>query len=184
MSVPVLRRRMFAPRKNSWVIVAATRAHSEKQIPDAHTRTPSAARAAAVPRHAIAGHMNWYTRLLRVDLRHASNGPAPVRNRRTSAIGVIHLLKKGPATVSRLPVTASLSVGNIVPNSTKNAENSRIQLLTRNAASRDIHESRSLRAFKSGRRQITRPKLTTRMATMNPVNGHANTGSEPNACTD
>src|SRR4029450_2112072 len=71
-----------------------------------------------------------------------------------------------------------------VPNSTKNAENSKIQLLTRNAASRDTHESRSLRAFSSGRRQMTSPKLTARMTTMKAVNNHASTGSEPNACTD
>ena len=67
-------------------------------------------------------------------------------------IGAIHLLKNGAATVRRSPVTASLSVGNIVANRTKNAENSRIQLLTRNAASRDIHESSSLRARSSGSR--------------------------------
>ena len=81
-----------------------------------------------------------------VDLRHASSGPTPVRNSSTRPIGAIHLLKNGAATVSRSPVTASLSVGNIVANSTKNAENSRIQLFTRNAASRDTHESSSLRA--------------------------------------
>ena len=67
-------------------------------------------------------------------------------------IGVIHLLKNGGPTVSRSPVTASLSVGNIVANRTKNAENSRIQLLTRNAASRDTHESSSWRARSSGSR--------------------------------
>ncbi len=79
---------------------------------------------------------------------------------------------------------ASLSVGNIVANRTKNAENSRIQLLTRNAASRDIHESSSWRERSSGRRQITSEKLKTRITTMNPVNSFARTGSSPNACTD
>ena len=67
-------------------------------------------------------------------------------------MGSIHLLKNGCATAMRLPVTASLSVGNIVANRMKNAENSRIQLLTRNAASREIHESSSLRALSSGSR--------------------------------
>ena len=47
---------------------------------------------------------------------------------------------------------ASLSVGNIVANSTKNAENSSTQLLTRNAASRDTHESSSFRERSSGSR--------------------------------
>jgi hypothetical protein len=50
------------------------------------------------------------------------------------------------------PVTASLSVGNIVANRTKNALKSRIQLFKRNAASRDTQESSSLRERSSGRR--------------------------------
>ncbi|PYR68262.1 MAG: hypothetical protein DMF88_09970 [Acidobacteria bacterium] len=57
----------------------------------------------------------------------------------------------GP-TVSRWPVTASLSVGNIVAKRTNSAANSRIQLLTRNAASREDHESSSLRERSSGSR--------------------------------
>ena len=69
----------------------------------------------------------------------------PVSTSRARPIGAIHLLKKGGPTVSRSPVIASLSVGNIVANRTNSAENSRIQLLTRNAASRDTHESSSLR---------------------------------------
>ena len=44
-------------------------------------------------------------------------------------IGSIHLLKNGGPTVRRSPVTASLNVGNIVAKRTKNAANSRIQLL-------------------------------------------------------
>ena len=67
-------------------------------------------------------------------------------------IGSIHLLKNGGPTVSRCPINASLSVGNIVANRTNTAENSRIQLLTRNAASRDTHESSSCRARSSGSR--------------------------------
>jgi hypothetical protein len=86
--------------------------------------------------------------------------------------------------VSRLPVTASLSVGNIVPNSTNRAANSITQLLTRNAASRDSHESSSLRALSSGRRQMTRPKLKVRITTMKPMKSRARIGSSPNACTD
>ena len=75
-----------------------------------------------------------------------------MRNSRISPIGAIHLLKNGAATVRRVPVTASLSVGNIVPNRMKNAENSRIQLFTMNAASRETHESSSLRDLSSGSR--------------------------------
>ncbi len=84
------------------------------------------------------------------DLRHARSGPTPVRNSRTKPTGVIHLLKNGPATVSRSPRIASLSVGNIVAKRTKNAANSSTQLFARNAASRDAHESSSLRARSSG----------------------------------
>ncbi len=76
----------------------------------------------------------------------------PVSVSNISPMGSIHRLKNGPATVSRSPVTASLSVGNIVANSTKKAEKSRIQLLARNAASRDTQESSSLRDRSIGSR--------------------------------
>ncbi len=66
--------------------------------------------------------------------------------------GTIHLLKNGGPTVSRSPLTASAIVGNIVAKRMKNAAKTRIQLLARNAASRDIQDSSSLRAFSSGRR--------------------------------
>ena len=85
-------------------------------------------------------------------LRHASSGPMPVSVSSNNPIGSIHVLKNGGPTVSRCPISASLSVGNSVANSTNTAENSRIQLLTRKAASRDTHESSSCRARSSGRR--------------------------------
>src|SRR5262245_53830086 len=79
---------------------------------------------------------------------------------------------------------ASLNVGNIVAKRMKNAENSRIQLLTRNAASRDSHESKSLRAWSNGSRWMTHPKLKVRIAIMNAVKSHASVRSSPKACTD
>src|SRR5678816_2623470 len=88
--------------------------------------------------------------LISVDFRHAVSGPYPVRNSRINPMGSIHLLKNGGPTVRRSPVTASLRVGNIVANRTNSAANSRIQLFTRNAASRDTHESSSLRERSSG----------------------------------
>src|SRR3954469_13149051 len=133
-------------------MVPMTIADSAKHSPDDHTRTPSAARTPAVTTASATGKTNESRRLESVDLRHASSGPTPVRNSRTKPIGTIHLLKNGAATVSRWPATASLNVGNIVANRTKRAENSSTQLLTMNAASRDIHESSSLRAFNSGSR--------------------------------
>ncbi len=76
----------------------------------------------------------------------------PVSTSRMRPIGIIHLLKNGGPTVRRSPITASLSVGNIVANRTKKAENSRIQLFARNAASRETQESSSWRERSSGSR--------------------------------
>src|SRR5215210_3813348 len=133
-------------------MVVAENAQSAKQIPELHTRIPNAYSATAVATPTNTGQKNCCATLINVDRRHASSGPMPVSVRRVRPIGSIHLLKNGGPTVRRSPRSASLSVGNIVANRTKNAENNRIQLLARNAASRDIHESSSLRAFSSGRR--------------------------------
>ncbi len=108
----------------------------------------------------------------------------PVSARSVRPIGSIHVLKNGGPTVSRSPVTTSLNVGNIVAKSTKNAEKSRIQLFARNAASRETHESSSLRDRSSGSRRMTRPKLKVRISTMKMVNSRASSRSSPNACTD
>ncbi len=76
----------------------------------------------------------------------------PVSTSSIRPMGVIHLLKKGGPTVSRSPLIASVIVGNSVANRMKNAENSSTQLLARNAASRDIHESNSWRDLSIGSR--------------------------------
>src|SRR4030095_11721887 len=98
------------------------------------------------------GHMNEYFRFEIDVFRHASSGPMPVSSNSVRPIGTIHRLKNGGPIVMRGRVPASLSVGNIVANKTKKAQNSRIQLLTRKAASRDAHESSSLLARRSGSR--------------------------------
>ena len=152
-SVPVFRRRTLAPRKNSCAIVVATKAHNVKQRPDDHMAMPKPFSVAAVTIAADTGQRNESRRLMRLDFRQASSGAIPVSSSRTRPIGTIQTLKNGPATVRRSPVTASLSVGNIVAKRMKNAQNSRIQLLARNAASRETHESSSLRALRSGRRR-------------------------------
>src|SRR5215210_7743230 len=90
---------------------------------------------------AVDGQRNCWARLETVDLRHARSGPMPVSSRSARPIGSIHLLKNAGPTVRRSCLIASLSVGNIVAKSTKKAENSRIQLLARNAASRETYES-------------------------------------------
>ena len=99
---------------------------------------------------AISGVVNWKRRFDGVALRHAISGPTPVRNSSVSPIGTIHRLKNGADTVMRSWNSASDSVGNIVANSMKNAANSRIQLLARNAPSRDSQESRRARDLSSG----------------------------------
>ncbi len=152
-SVPVARRRTPAPRQNSWTMVIITK-RAEREAQTRTTRTARRAHTTAPPvtTPAAVGHMNWFVMLRSVDLRQASSGPTPVRNSRIKPTGVSHLLKNGAATVLRPSPSASLSVGNIVENSTKNAANSSTQLLARNAASRDVHESSSLRARSIGNR--------------------------------
>ena len=113
---------------------------------------PIAKQAAVATTIAISGIVNWYLRFDAVALRQAISGPTPVRNSSVSPIGTIHRLKNGADTVMRSWNSASDSVGNIVANSMKNAANSRIQLLSRNAASRDSHESSRARDRSSGMR--------------------------------
>ena len=152
MSVPVAPFRTCAPRMNSCPTVPKTNAHSAKQMPETHTRTPSAYRTTAATSATVTGHMNCCTRFVTVDLRQASSGPTPVSSSNVSPIGSIHLLKNGGPTVSRSPLSASLSVGYIVAKSTKKAENRRIQLFARNAASRETQESSELRDRSRGNR--------------------------------
>src|SRR5687768_5502685 len=127
-------------------MVVATKAQSVKHRPEDHMAIPKPLSVAAVTIAADTGQRNESRRLVRVDFRQASSGAMPVSSSRTRPIGTIQTLKKGAATVRRSPVTASLSVGNIVAKRMKKAQNSRIQLLARNAASWDTHESSSLRA--------------------------------------
>src|SRR6187401_1231792 len=128
-SVPVARWRTPAPRQNSCAIVIITNAHSAKHSPEDQNGTPNATTAPPVTTPATVGQRNEWNMLPIVDLRHASNGPRPVRNSRMRPTGVRYLLKNGAATVLRPCPSASLIVGNIVENSTKNAANSRTQLL-------------------------------------------------------
>src|ERR1700704_2337552 len=122
-------------------MVPKTNPHKAKQIPDPHTRTPSAITAPPVTTPHTVGHRNWLRRFTNVDFRHASSGPTPGSPRSIRPSGISHLLKNGGPTVRRSPLTASAIVGNIVAKRMKKAAKTSIQLLARNAASRDIHES-------------------------------------------
>src|SRR5687767_1880665 len=128
-SVPVLLRRITAPRQNSWKMVANTKPEKTNAMNDAGTRTPSANIATPVTTALRTGHMNWNLRFETDVLRQASSGPTPVSSSSVNPIGTIQRLKNGGPIVMRSPVIASLSVGNIVANKMKNAQNSRIQLL-------------------------------------------------------
>ena len=133
-------------------MVTMTNAHRAKQRPAGQNGIPANPSATGVPTPAIVAQRNCSRRLTTVDLRQASRGPTPVRNSRMSPMGSIHLLKNGGPTVNRSPAIASLSVGNMVANSTNRAAKSRTQLFARNAASRETQESSSWRALSSGRR--------------------------------
>ncbi len=98
------------------------------------------------------GQVNCSRKFATVDFFQAISGATPVSSRITRPIGTIQRLKNGGPTVRRFPVNASLSVGNIVANSTKSAEKRRIQLFATKAASREIHESSSWRGLRSGSR--------------------------------
>src|SRR5688572_5637995 len=106
---------------NSCPIVVATMAQRPKHSAEPHSGTPSAQVPLVNTTAARTGHRNCARMFSTDDFRHASSGPMPVRNSSVSPIGVIHLLKNGVATVTRWPVIASLSVGNIVANRIRNA---------------------------------------------------------------
>src|SRR5271157_4775723 len=74
-------------------------------------------------------------------LRHASNGPTPVRNNKKSAMGTFTLLKNGGPTLILLPTTHSDNTGKSVPQRTAKHAARRTRLLKRKLDSRDTSES-------------------------------------------
>src|SRR5262245_25808292 len=88
-----------------------------------------------------AGHRKFRFKLFVDALRHASNGPTPVRNIRKIAMGTFTLLKNGGPTVIFTPLTASEITGNIVPQNTAKHAASRIRLLNMKLLSRDTTDS-------------------------------------------
>ena len=144
---PVARLRTFAPRQNSCTIVPTTNAQNAKQSPEAQMRMPSAydGRAGDDRRHA--GQRNRCTRFDDRRLAPREQRRDARQQQQDQADRQHPLVEERRTDRQPLPVIASLSVGNIVANRTKNAENNSIQLLKRNAASRETHESSSLRAL-------------------------------------
>ncbi len=153
-SLPVWRRRTIVPRQNSWPIDVAQKMIVASTSSEIGSRSRSAkigdrcvtcgianSRSSTAPAVTANGIRNWFSRRCVVVLRHASSGAAPARNSNTMPSGVIQRLKNSAPTDTREPSSASLIVGNIVANSTKNAQASRIQLLSRNANSREKNDS-------------------------------------------
>ncbi len=116
-------------------------------------RTPSATTTPPTSNPDRTGNRNWSRRLTSVDFRQASSGPMPVSSSSIKPIGTIHWLKNGGPTVMRSPVTRLTERReHRREQHEERAQNSRIQLLNMNAASRDTQESSSLRARSSGSR--------------------------------
>src|SRR5271155_1692341 len=111
------------------------------------------------------GRIKLRRTLLNDALRHASNGPIPVRKTRKRPIGKATRLKNGAPTVTLLPCTYSEMMGNSVPQRMVKQAASRTRLLKRKLDSRDTSDSSlcsDLRWFRCSRkvkRQIDRTTM-------------------------
>ena len=99
--------------------------------------------------------------------RQAISGPMPVSASRPRPSGTFTELKNGGPTVILVPRTASLMIGNSVPQSTLNAMPTSTRLLYRNAASRLTMLSSCAFASMSFRRVITRMVVATKIRIRN-----------------
>src|SRR6516165_7438404 len=77
------------------------------------------------------GMRKFRFRLSTDDLRYASSGPTAVSSNSMSATGTFTRLKKGGPTVTFVPCTHSLRIGNNVPHKTVKQATRRIRLLNR-----------------------------------------------------
>src|SRR5271170_309871 len=96
----------------------------------------------------INGQAKFRFRLSTEVLRHARRGPTPVRNSRSSPIGIFTLLKKGAPTLILEPESASDKTGKSVPERTATHETSRIKLLNKKLDSRETRASSWFSLFK------------------------------------
>src|SRR5271166_2420195 len=116
---------------------------------------PPMINAIAVSRPSTVGHSRFRFRLSEDVLRHASNGPTPVKKTRNNPIGTLTRLKNGGPTVTFDPVTHSESTGNSVPHSTAKQATSSTRLLNRKLDSRETSDSSRCSLFNS-------PRLSTK----------------------
>src|SRR6201981_3377062 len=114
--------------------------HSVKQISENISRTPKIKSKTPPMKGAVSAP--WKLRLmLSVEvLRHASNGPTPVRNINIRPSGIFTLLKNGAPTLIREPVNHSDNTRKSVPESTATYATSNTKLLNRKLDSRDTNE--------------------------------------------
>src|SRR5205807_1147898 len=102
---------------------------------------PTANTIAPETKPAASGPPKFRFRLSTEVLRHASNGPTPVRKSKRSPMGIFTLLKKGAPTLIFDPDSVSESTGKSVPERTATQDTSRIKLLNRKLDSREMIES-------------------------------------------
>src|SRR5690554_1063035 len=99
---------------------------------------------------------------------HGVTGPMPTRSRSRNERGTESRLKKGPLTPTRVPVTASRMIGNIVPIRTTKAKTVRSRLLARKVPSREtMFSTRGAEASRCPR-CANRVKEPTRTRTRKP----------------
>src|SRR5205085_7382868 len=123
-------------------MVRVTNTHRIRHASEKKLRTPSANTTAPAPKPASSGQPKFRFKLSADVLRHASNGPTPVKNSSKSPRGTFTLLKKGAPTLIFDGENVSEITGNKVPERTAIHDTSRIKLLNKKLDSRDISESR------------------------------------------
>src|SRR5215471_13562422 len=89
-------------------------------------------------------------------LRHASNGPTPVRKSRKTAIGTSTASKNGLLTVILSPVIHSESDGSMVPKSTEKHATNNTRLLNRKLLSRETTDPIWFSFLRCGSRSINK----------------------------
>src|SRR5215471_880138 len=122
-------------------MVLATKTQSIRQISENISRKPKTNPTPPAAKPSVLGHKKLRFRLSVEVLRHASNGPTPVRNSNSSPSGMFTLLKNGAPTLMREPVNHSEKTGKSVPERTATQATRRTRLLNRKLDSRETSES-------------------------------------------
>src|SRR5713226_1844200 len=119
---------------------------------------------------ATTGQVKFRRRLSVLVLRQARSGPTPVRKSSSMAMGTFTRLKNGGPTVTLVPVTHSLRMGNSVPHNTAKQEASSSRLLNRKLDSRETSDSSLCSLFKWPRLRTKKNRQTAKMKARNATN--------------